>query len=282
MVCYGICLQIFIGKFVGEHSNTFSNIVVLYMIQRCKYLSILEGPTVKLDFSSGAKPLWSQLAHIIKNKIECGEYKVGDILPSEMSLVEEFQISRITVRQALDRLMAEGYITRQRGKGTIVKSCGNNLSTRMQSSFKQLEEKNNKAIKKLVEVKLVKAPEEVAEFFQLENDEMVIMLKRINEVDGRILTVFNTYISPKIPITLKDDFHGSFYKLLELKGYVVTSVKEVISACISTDEDKETFLVNEDKAIITRKKYGYSGNLTVELTYCRYIADEYNLVIELA
>ncbi len=237
---------------------------------------------MKLDFSSGAKPLWSQLAHIIKNKIESGEYKIGEILPSEMSLVEEFHISRITVRQALDRLMAEGYITRQRGKGTIVKSNGNNLSTRMQSSFKQLEEKNNKAIKKLVDVSLVKAPEEVADFFQLENDEMVIMLKRINEVDGRILTVFNNYINPKVPISLQDDFRGSFYKLLEIKGYVVTSIKEVISACISTEEDKKNFLFDEDKAIITRKKYGYSGNFPVELTYCRYIADEYNLVIELA
>lgn len=242
----------------------------------------MEVRYVKLDFTSGAKPLWSQLAHILKDKIENGQYKIGETLPSEMNLVEEFQISRITVRQALDRLMADGYITRQRGKGTIVKSDGNNLSTRLQSSFKQLEEKSNKANKKLLEAKLVKAPEEVAEFFQLENDDMVIMIKRLNEVNGRVITIFNTFINPQISISLQDDFHGSFYKLLELKGYVVTSVKEVISACISTEEDKSIFKFDEDKAIITRKKYGYSGNLSVELTYCRYIADEYNLVIELA
>ena len=70
---------------------------------------------MSLDFSNGVKPLWSQLYYIIREKIEKGEYKVGDSILPEMQLIERYGVSRITVRQALDKLMQDGYIDRKRG-----------------------------------------------------------------------------------------------------------------------------------------------------------------------
>ena len=54
---------------------------------------------MKLSFQSGQKPLWSQLYDILESRILNGEYKEGEVLPSEMSLMEEFGVSRVTVRQ---------------------------------------------------------------------------------------------------------------------------------------------------------------------------------------
>ena len=102
---------------------------------------------MSLDFSNGAKPLWSQLLNIIREKIEKEEYKVGDSLPSEMQLIEQYGVSRITVRQALDKLMKDGYIDRRRGKGTIVIRKKEEVATVMKSSFTQLEEIGKKAQK---------------------------------------------------------------------------------------------------------------------------------------
>lgn len=234
-----------------------------------------------LDFGSGAKPLWSQLADELRGKIENGEYTVGTILPPEIQIGESYNVSRITVRQALERLMTEGYITRQRGKGTIVQRTSNTLSTRIQSSFKQLEEKSIFNSKKLVAVELLQAPEEVVEFFDINENTNVIRMKRNTEVDDNLVGIFHNYINPKVPITLQDNFRGSFYKLLESKGYVITSVKEIISAKISDEQDMKDFGLSEVKALITRKKYGYSSGICVEATYCRYIADDYNIMMEL-
>lgn len=233
-----------------------------------------------LDFGSGAKPLWSQVADIIRDKIKNNEYKVGEILPPEMKLVDEFGVSRVTIRQALDSLMNEGYIIRNRGKGTTVLSK-EEVSTNMKSSFSGLEERGLKAKKRLIDVNMIKPSKEIANFFKISKEDYIIELKRAIEVNSKVVAVFFSYINPIIPLTMKDNFKGSFYTLLDEKGYKVTSGKEIISATISDDEDKKMFDIDIDKAIVTRKKYGFSNDIPVELTFSRYIADGYNIEIDL-
>ncbi|UTY39772.1 GntR family transcriptional regulator [Allocoprobacillus halotolerans] len=75
---------------------------------------------MKLQSQSGEKPLWSQLYDVLESRILNGVYKEGEVLPSEMSLMEEFGVSRVTVRQAMDKLIHSKLISRKRGKGTIV------------------------------------------------------------------------------------------------------------------------------------------------------------------
>lgn len=69
---------------------------------------------------NGPIPLYSQLKGEIINRIQKGEYKVNDRLPSEKELMEIFGISRTTVRQAVDLLVQEGYLEIRRGIGTFV------------------------------------------------------------------------------------------------------------------------------------------------------------------
>lgn len=70
--------------------------------------------------NAGPIPLYHQLKQALRREIERGVYKPGDRLPSEPELIRLYGISRITVRQALDELDAEGLIVRRHGKGTYV------------------------------------------------------------------------------------------------------------------------------------------------------------------
>lgn len=65
-------------------------------------------------------PLYYQLKQQILDKIERGEWKPGDLVPTEQELQDGFNLSRTTVRQALAELVMEGRLTRQRGRGTYV------------------------------------------------------------------------------------------------------------------------------------------------------------------
>lgn len=65
-----------------------------------------------------------ELASIIMRRIESGEFRPGDILPSEQNLAEMFSVSRTVVREALARLKYEGVIESKRGSGPIVKDPG--------------------------------------------------------------------------------------------------------------------------------------------------------------
>lgn len=69
---------------------------------------------------NAAVPLYHQLKQLLCERIERGEYKPGDLIPGEHDLQQAFQLSRTTVRQALQELERAGYVTRHRGRGTFV------------------------------------------------------------------------------------------------------------------------------------------------------------------
>jgi GntR family transcriptional regulator of arabinose operon len=70
-------------------------------------------------YRNDPNPLYYQLSERIKAQIESGEIKVGDKLPSESEMVESYGIGRLTVRNALSRLVNAGYLRKIHGKGTF-------------------------------------------------------------------------------------------------------------------------------------------------------------------
>lgn len=65
-------------------------------------------------------PLYFQLKNILLEKIQHDEWKSGEMIPSEQELQEHYGLSRTTVRQTLSDLVTEGYLIRQRGRGTFI------------------------------------------------------------------------------------------------------------------------------------------------------------------
>lgn len=73
----------------------------------------------KLDRQSFV-PLYRQIKDLLLDRIQHGELAVGDVIPSEAQLGAAFEVSRLTVRQALYELRVEGYVIREKGRGTFV------------------------------------------------------------------------------------------------------------------------------------------------------------------
>jgi GntR family transcriptional regulator of arabinose operon len=73
------------------------------------------------EYSIMAKALYKQILEQLIGKIESGEYKYGDKIPTEIELSEKYFVSRITSRRALNELADLGYVTRNRRTGTFVK-----------------------------------------------------------------------------------------------------------------------------------------------------------------
>ena len=65
-------------------------------------------------------PLYVQLADLFRQRIVKGVWKTGDKLPSLEQLGAEFEVARVTVRQAVERLTRDGLLSPQRGRGTFV------------------------------------------------------------------------------------------------------------------------------------------------------------------
>lgn len=80
------------------------------------------GHMAKQVMTSSLMPLYLQVVGNIKYAIDSGKYKVGDKIPTEAELGEQYGVSRITVRRAVSELVEAGYLVKQQGRGTFVKS----------------------------------------------------------------------------------------------------------------------------------------------------------------
>lgn len=77
----------------------------------------------KIELDRNNKTLYGQIADILRERIMSGEFKPGDILPSERELAEEMQVSRIPVREAMKSLEYLGFVKQIRGKGVLLQTA---------------------------------------------------------------------------------------------------------------------------------------------------------------
>ena len=224
------------------------------------------------------KVLWRNIYEILRDRIESNEYAVGAMMPPELKLTEEFGVSRMTIRLAMNKLEKDNYIERHRGIGTIVIEPKSELSTTFESSFEHIHERNNKRLRKIRSVSVVDLPEAIQNFFECDNSQGLCLIRE-SYIDEKIVTYYKTYINPIVNVDADTDFTGSFYAVLENHEYEITSVSEEISARISNDDDKETFRLANDEAIVKRIRKGYHDETPIEYTDSKYLATGYKLLI---
>ncbi len=73
-----------------------------------------------MHFMNEKVPLYYSIMEVIKDSIINGIYPIGTFLPTETELEEQFKVSKITIRKAIELLENDGYVTKKSGKGTTV------------------------------------------------------------------------------------------------------------------------------------------------------------------
>jgi len=125
-------------------------------------------------------PAYQQVRDLILSRIKNGKIKPGDKIPSESQLCNIYNISRITVRQAVSSLVNDGLLHTAPGKGTFVNGIVQEAQLEYITSFKtQSRRKGFTASIKLLEGKVMKPDKEIAENLKLKAGEKVIKIKRV-------------------------------------------------------------------------------------------------------
>lgn len=119
------------------------------------------------------EPLYMQLVNQIKEKINRGILKPGDMLQSEHQLALEYNVSRTTVRKGLSILFSEGYINPVPGKGYFVKEPAIDSYTLYFNEKNCIESYNNET--KLLEVKLINASAELRRELDIKQKSFVMI-----------------------------------------------------------------------------------------------------------
>ena len=162
-------------------------------------------------------PVWAQIEERLAARIESGDLAVGERLPPERELAEWLGVSRMTVRQALAALAAQGLLERGVGRGTFVRAPGkvvHDLSGAI--GFTEQLGRQGLAAEATVEAAGEhEAPDDVAVALELEPGAPVLRVQRVRSADGRPLALEDSWLpAARFPGFLERDLGGSLYALM--------------------------------------------------------------------
>ncbi len=164
-------------------------------------------------------PLYQQIKALITQSLQSGEWKPGELIPSEVELAARFKVSQGTVRKAIDELAAENLVMRRQGKGTFVST---HHEERAHFRFLRLMPDTgvpHHPDNRILDVKRQSAPAEVAQLLELKSGDAVIYIRRLLSFDGAPTILEELWLPGAIfkGLTAErlDQYKGPMYGLFE-------------------------------------------------------------------
>lgn len=185
---------------------------------------------VKLD-SDSVQPLYKQLELAIRTAIQEGRYQPGEKIPTELELSRQHQVSRITVRKALEVLTKANLLTRIAGKGTYVSAEKFQRSMSGIVSFSELCRSQGKKPGARTIKSVLETPDAtVQDVLGLTPDDRIIALERIRYADDTPVSLEQSYFPERFAFLLQEDLnqHSLYQVLNEKYGIYFTHSTKVI------------------------------------------------------
>lgn len=225
------------------------------------------------------EPMYIKIHNQLRRDIENHVYQVGDRIPAERQLAEQFKVSRMTLRQAIKTLEEEGILERRLGSGTYVAS--QKVQEKMSGimSFTEITRANGQTpSSKLVSYKITQPSLSEKERLALEGSDKVLRMERIRYADQvpichEIVTVPEDLIAP----FAKDDVSSHLYQTLEKKGgYQIGDATEYISAAVANEQDARLLNCRRGEALITRRQVTkLADGRPFEYTRASYVGERF-------
>ncbi len=228
-------------------------------------------------------PLYQQIKGLILRSLQAGEWKAGDMIPSELDLAARFRVSQGTVRKAIDELATDNLLVRRQGKGTFVAT---HAEQHTQYRFLRLVpdnlDKQGPASRSIIECKRLRAPADVARQLQLRTGDPVLEVKRVLAF-ADTPTILEELWLPGGPFkgltldTLAQD-QGPMYALFEAQfGVRMVRAEEKIKAVGATADVAEWLAVSPGEPVLMVERLAYTYNdVPMELRRAHYRTDTHH------
>lgn len=195
-------------------------------------------------------PLYHQLKTALLRDIDAGRWRPGDRLPTEDALIARFQVSKITVRQALRDLADLGYIRREQGRGTFVQGPPLDEGPRELKSFtSEMRGHGFLATSRVLEQGVLPAPAGIWEPLELAENAPVFRLRRLRLANGEPMGLQTAYIAAALVPGIED------LSFADASLYEVLASRYTLYAAAAR-ETHQAVLVPEDVAPLLRVPAG--------------------------
>lgn len=221
----------------------------------------IEGGNMNSINKSSRVPLYCQLMDIIIENIDNGTIKENDKIPSERELCDQYNISRATVRQAIQEMEKEGYLYREHGKGTFVspKKLKQEL-LRFYSFTEEMKKLDKVPTSKVIDFKIISCDEKVARKMNVKVGEMVYKFTRLRLADSDPMMFETSYVC-------YNRFPGITKEELEKEAMYDIFMKRFDAHISSAEETFQPVLTREDEGKFLKVGKGIPSLKIERITY---------------
>lgn len=231
-------------------------------------------------------PYYQQLYNILRRQIIDGVWSPGDRMPSETELIDEYEVSRITVRQAFDMLVNDGLVYRRRGRGTFVAAPTIEQGlTRIISFTEDMQRRGLRPGTVIIDARLEAADEHVAEQLEIEPGTELAVLERLRLADGDPMSVEVSHLVHRLcPGILSGDYASAPLHEALRDQYDIELVKanQAIRAIAASKEIAAALKIKSGAPVFYIERVSYSQHgVPVEFLQLYHRGDRYVLYNEL-
>lgn len=225
-----------------------------------------------------------KVAETLKARIRDGQYQPNDLIPSAKKLEEEFKVSNITIRKAIDVLAREGFVTPMRGVGTrVTKTVDDVVSIEITGSFRDWVDsaigRDLQLKVKVMEITITSCPKRVSEILTIGPGENIWRMKRVRKLRGVPLSFIINYGRSELfdgKITKLEVEKRSFVDLFQERCQIrLLKMKQRVVSTVA-DMDLSTVLdINFGDPLFFVENIYYSTDGPAEVTHMYYRGDKY-------
>jgi GntR family transcriptional regulator len=210
---------------------------------------------------------------------------VGAAIPSERQLSVDLEVSRLTVRAALDELVREGYLVRRQGAGTFVAAPKVAKGMDVSSFSEDMRSRGLTPASRTLELNVVPAGARLGRLLHVSPSEPVVSARRLRLADGEPMAIelLNARAALVPGLTAADLEQNSFYELLvERYGIEIAGGTQTVEPTVTNDDESAALGVPlHSPALLFERITRTAGGEVIEFTSSTYRGDRYRLVTEL-
>lgn len=230
-----------------------------------------------------SQPLYLQIKTVLAKRIQDGDYRPHERLPSESELVKVFGVSRITVRQALRDLHGEGLVFSVQGKGTFVsKPKAMQNVQRLQGFGEAMVPQGYEASTRVIGIQETRPSQEVAECLGCKQTDPIIEIKRVRFLNREPISIDQSFYPIDTGRMLMGrDLTQDIFPMLENEFNIALSYADLrIEATLATESETQYLNYQEGSPILKIRRLVFGGNdkpVAVEILAYRGDAFQYHL-----
>lgn len=200
---------------------------------------------------NGDQPMYRQLSNIIRNNVASGLYEANHRIPTEMELSTKYDVSRVTVRKALEELVEEGILIRKQGKGTFVAEKKTTNANYPHTSFADAcLLSGKKPTTRLLSYSMEMPTKSIAEFLGIEPSEMIIKIRRLRIADNEPVILETDYFPGNYSFLADESLTESTALILNRHNIYPVHGETVTTICYATEEESALLHVEQEQPLL--------------------------------